>query len=106
VLQQQHYTRIGDVLTCDECGSETLMKKRELNHVSSCSYVRGLKSLTKLEYHVAVSLADGKSNKQIATELQVSHRTIGSHRYNLYCKLGVHNIAGLVKLVLRRDSDG
>jgi DNA-binding NarL/FixJ family response regulator len=39
----------------------------------------------------------GYTNRQIASELSISTRTVEGHRSNLSDKLGLHNRVGLVR---------
>ena len=39
--------------------------------------------------------ASGLSNKQIAQQLFLSHRTVGAHLYRAFPKLGISSRAGL-----------
>lgn len=52
--------------------------------------------LTPREKHILRLIALGKSNKEIAKELHISHRTVDTHRNNLMHKL---NISSSVLLV-------
>jgi DNA-binding NarL/FixJ family response regulator len=45
--------------------------------------------LTPQEMQIASLAADGLSNKEIGARLYLSHRTVGSHLYRLFPKLGV-----------------
>jgi ATP/maltotriose-dependent transcriptional regulator MalT len=45
--------------------------------------------LTAQELQIAQLAADGLSNREIGERLFLSHRTIGSHLYRIYPKLGV-----------------
>lgn len=45
--------------------------------------------LTAQELQIALLAADGLSNRQIGERLVLSHRTIGSHLYRIFPKLGV-----------------
>jgi DNA-binding CsgD family transcriptional regulator len=45
--------------------------------------------LTPQEFQVAQMAAGGLSNRQIAERLYLSHRTVASHLYNVYPKLGI-----------------
>jgi DNA-binding NarL/FixJ family response regulator len=47
--------------------------------------------LTHREQHILRLLANGLSNKAIATTLCLSHQTVATHLKTLYDKLGVHN---------------
>jgi len=53
--------------------------------------------LTKREVEVLRLIAQGYSNRQIATKLTVSVRTIESHRANLMAKLDLHSRVELVR---------
>jgi DNA-binding NarL/FixJ family response regulator len=56
--------------------------------------------LTAREREVLVGIALGRTNKEIASELGISHRTVETHRESLMRKLGVRTVAGLTKLAL------
>jgi DNA-binding NarL/FixJ family response regulator len=45
--------------------------------------------LTAQELQIAHLAAEGLSNREIAERLFVSHRTIGSHLYHIFPKLGI-----------------
>jgi len=60
--------------------------------------------ITKREQETLNLVANGMTSPDIARELNISVRTVESHRYNLMRKLGVSNTAGLVRYaVLHRD---
>lgn len=46
-------------------------------------------SLTAQEWQIATMAAAGLTNRQIGQQLFLSHRTVGSHLYHLFPKLGV-----------------
>ncbi|WP_409468612.1 helix-turn-helix transcriptional regulator [Streptomyces sp. HC307] len=52
-------------------------------------------ALTPRELQIAKLAATGKSNKQIAAELFVSQRTVSTHLYNIFPKLGITSRAAL-----------
>jgi ATP/maltotriose-dependent transcriptional regulator MalT len=52
-------------------------------------------SLTPQEWKIATLAATGLTNKQIAERLFLSHRTIGTHLYQIYPKLGIASRAAL-----------
>ena len=58
-------------------------------------------ALTTKEREVLVLLTSGHSSKFIARAMQVSLRTIESHRARICTKLGVRSVPGLTKLALR-----
>jgi len=57
--------------------------------------------LTERECEVMRLLADGMSSKEAATRLQISIRTVESHRINISRKLGFNSIAKLVHYAIR-----
>jgi len=59
--------------------------------------------LTKRETEVLKLIANGHSNTQIGTLLEISHRTVDTHRTNIRNKLGVNGIAGMVKYALQAN---
>jgi len=59
-----------------------------------------LDQLTAREREVLLGIVRGHTNKQIATDLGISHRTVETHRESLMRKLGVRTVAGLTRLAL------
>ena len=53
--------------------------------------------LTSREEGVLQLIAEGKANKQIASELGISIKTVEKHRQHLMQKLSIHDIAGLTR---------
>ncbi|KOV51144.1 hypothetical protein ADL00_42320 [Streptomyces sp. AS58] len=51
--------------------------------------------LTSRELEIANLAATGKSNKEIAEQLFLSQRTVSTHLYNIFPKLGINSRAGL-----------
>ena len=56
--------------------------------------------LTNREREVLVHIADGLSNKEIASQLGVGVRTVETHRERIMRKLNIHSIAGLTKFAI------
>jgi len=56
--------------------------------------------LTDREREVLQLIAEGKTTKEIAFNLQVSVKTVEAFRHNLMNKLGIYNIAGLTKFAV------
>lgn len=59
-----------------------------------------LASLTNREREVLRGIARGLTNKDIASELGISPRTVETHRESLMRKLEIRHVAGLTKLAL------
>jgi len=58
-------------------------------------------SLTHRELEVLQLIVDGKSNKEIATALDLSANTVAVHRANIMNSLGIHKTAELVVYAIR-----
>lgn len=56
--------------------------------------------LTSREQTVLLQLAQGKSNKEVAIELNISVRTVETHRKNIKRKLGISSTAGLTRYAI------
>ncbi len=57
-------------------------------------------SLTSREQTVLLQLAQGKSNKEVALELNISVRTVETHRKNIKRKLDISSTAGLTRYAI------
>jgi len=67
---------------------------------SSFAALRPDVSLTRRESQVLDGIMCGKLNKVIASELNISPKTVELHRANLMAKLRVHNVVELARAVL------
>jgi two-component system nitrate/nitrite response regulator NarL len=56
--------------------------------------------LTDREKEIVKLVAEGKSTAEIASLIHLSSLTVETHRKNIYTKLGMNKIAGLVKYAL------
>ena len=56
--------------------------------------------LTNREQTILLLLAQGKSNKEVAGALDISVRTVETHRKNIKRKLGISSTAGLTRYAL------
>jgi two-component system NarL family response regulator len=56
--------------------------------------------LTGREQTVLLQLAQGKSNKEVAAVLDISVRTVETHRKNIKRKLGISSTAGLTRYAM------
>lgn len=76
--------------------TETLLTRR----AETAAKDERLSGLSAREREVLGALAEGLSNKEIGERLFISPRTVDTHRTNLMKKVGVHNVAGLVRLAM------
>jgi DNA-binding NarL/FixJ family response regulator len=56
--------------------------------------------LSSREREVLQLIAEGKANKQVATELGVTFKTVDKHRQHLMGKLNIHDVAGLTRYAI------
>ena len=56
--------------------------------------------LSSREMEVLQLIAEGKPNKQVASELGVSFKTVDKHRQHLMSKLNIHDVAGLTRYAI------
>ncbi|MEM1088993.1 MAG: response regulator [Pseudomonadota bacterium] len=64
---------------------------------------RRIESLTPRERQVMGMVADGKANKVVALDLEISQRTVEIHRTHVMEKMGVRNLAHLVRMLHQVD---
>ena len=61
----------------------------------------GLGRLTPRQREILQLIAEGNSTKSIARKLELSVKTVETHRANLMKRLDIHDIAGLVRYAIR-----
>lgn len=62
---------------------------------------RLLQRLTPRQREILVRIAEGQTTKQIAGALNISVKTVESHRAQLTERLNIHDVAGLVRFAIR-----
>lgn len=60
-----------------------------------------LDRLTPRQREILQLLAEGKSNKEVARILNLSVKTVDSHRSQIMTRLEIHDITGLVRFAIR-----
>jgi DNA-binding NarL/FixJ family response regulator len=63
--------------------------------------IEGSETLTTRELLIVQLLAESRSNKVIASMLDISVKTVESHRGNIMRKLGAHSLADIVRYAIR-----
>lgn len=81
--------------------SEALVKQFDLGKKLNEDDARP--NLTKREESVLKLLAEGGSNKDIARKLDISVRTVETHRQNIKQKLNIQTAAGLAKFAIENN---
>jgi DNA-binding NarL/FixJ family response regulator len=59
--------------------------------------------LSPREREIVQLLAEGRSNKDVATTLNISVKTVETHRANIMLKLNLHSIGDLVRYAIRNN---
>lgn len=67
----------------------------------SAAEARPYQQLTPRQREVLQLIAEGKTTKEIAQTLKVSAKTVEGHRVQLMDRLGIHDVAGLVRYAIR-----
>jgi DNA-binding NarL/FixJ family response regulator len=65
------------------------------------AHTEPLARLSRRQRLVLQLVAEGHTNRDIALRLQISESTVDSHRTELMRRLGVHEVAGLVRFACR-----
>jgi DNA-binding NarL/FixJ family response regulator len=60
-----------------------------------------LDALTPRQREILQLVAEGNTSKDIAQRLHISLKTVEAHRAQLMERLGVHDLAGLVRFAVR-----
>ncbi len=77
-----------------------LDRSRREEHAEVDKALRSWAMLSTREKEVARGVADGKLNKQIAYDLNISEKTVIAHRSSLCRKLGIRSAADITRLLL------
>ena len=83
--------------------SSSLAKDSILRQVAAAnSRPEFIKTLTPRMREILQLIAEGKSSREIAFLLNLSIKTIETHRMHLMARLDIHDVAGLVRYALRQ----
>jgi len=82
--------------------SKRLMEQYRQTLLNGVLVTKRIGVLTSREREVLQLIAEGKLNKQIAGELNLSIKTVEKHRQALMNKLGIHEIAGLTRYAIAK----
>jgi FixJ family two-component response regulator len=84
--------RIGEAIQLDRTNRETLARRENAR--------ARLTTLTPREQQVMLLVVTGKVNKEIAAELNLSHRTVEIHRSRVMEKTGTQSLTRLIELAV------
>lgn len=80
--------------------SPGLMQDLGETMIGRLKHEKGLAVLSGREKEVLRLVARGMENRTIASELQISHRTVEVHRSSILKKLGLKNVAEMVRFAM------
>lgn len=103
ILKDDNFDRILDAVRDIRQGRKAFSS--ELNeylvqHLEVQNDRASFELLTRREKEICCMIANGATSKEIAEDLDISYRTVQTHRANLMEKLGLHNTAEVVKFAL------
>jgi DNA-binding NarL/FixJ family response regulator len=86
------------------CPAAAVTLLRDVRNVppSTNEYPPSHEDLTAREREVLQLVAEGKSSREIAPILHISIKTVDGHRSRIMEKLGIHDVAGLVRYAVRK----
>ncbi len=87
--------RIEDAMRIDE---RRRIDEKQYQHIKQC-----YETLTAREQQVMGEVVSGKSNRQIATDLNVTQKTIEQHRAHVMTKMKADSLAHLVRMAVAID---
>lgn len=94
--EQELLEKIERAFAIDRANREGLQQRQAI--------AARLESLTPRELDVLRLMVEGRANKVIAIELDISQRTVEIHRARVMEKLGANSLAHLVRMVMAVDS--
>lgn len=86
-----------DALGAASWGDRAREELRAAGEMSQPRRMHPREELTPQEQQIALMAAEGLSNKEIAQRLYLSHRTVSSHLYRVFPKLGITSRAHIAR---------
>jgi len=71
------------------------------NHLQRDSQPAPVDPLTPRQRQILQAIAEGQTTQQMARQLNISVKTVEAHRAQLMDRLGIHDIAGLVRYAIK-----
>jgi len=99
VIRAIHVVEEGSVYLCPQVMSIVIEAGLRGVSAGTDSSIHGI--LSPRERQTLQLIAEGKTTKETASILNVSVKTVESHRLRIMTKLNIHSIAGLTRYALR-----
>lgn len=90
----------GPVLIKQVRKALAMVRKQQVMQIEAQRARQACSLLSPREREVFEQVVAGRSNKEIALQLGISHRTVEVHRDNLMRKMGAGSLAELIKLAI------
>lgn len=107
VLKNEAETSLQNAIQCVAAGQRYYhsgaIEMMRTGYLQRAQEKPSLGALTQREREIVSFLAAGLSSKQVAARLDISTRTVESHRLNIYRKLQLGTIADLVRYAIREE---
>jgi two-component system nitrate/nitrite response regulator NarL len=98
----EELVRAIDMVNSGEAFFSPEVARAALNKYVRSGGENAVSQLTKREREVLIQIAEGLSNKEIASKLGVGVRTVETHRERIMRKLNIHSVAGLTKFAISK----
>lgn len=93
---------INQVMSGEKYLSPSIAQKVALEYLKGTPSLQPhLEPLTPRQREVLTFISEGHSTKDIAATLNISVKTVETHRAQLMERLGIHDVAGLVRYAIR-----
>lgn len=86
----------GEIYVSGEVARQTVLQQAKETETT-----RLLKRITPRQREILTLVAEGNSTRDIARTLNISTKTVESHRAQLMERLDIHDVAGLVRCAIR-----
>jgi DNA-binding NarL/FixJ family response regulator len=107
ISSRQLLEALHKVLKGERVFSHTILKLLQKKFVSYDRQYMGQVSISKREQIILNFIANGRTSREIADALNISLRTVQSHRYNIMRKLDINTASSLVRFaVLNLEKQG
>ena len=95
--EQELLEKITRALALDKANRASLLQRQEI--------LQHMQNLTPRERDVMKLMVEGKANKVIAIDLEISQRTVEIHRARVMEKLNANSLAHLVRMYLTVEAE-
>jgi two-component system response regulator NreC len=81
----------------------TILLRHIQNLEAQATSMDSFANLSRREREIFCLLADGKPVQKVAGQLDISSKTVETHKYNIMKQLGVHSMVELTKIGIKKQ---